>query len=250
MGFQLHGKQIEHSQHVIQKMLPCIPTHRPKKRSSGWNDCHRHRNGTTARPVSASENLHPITRRLKPARGLAVPHKRANPQQEPCPFVHTKSVAWPFWQVRTRVHMVFKTSYKTKLAVYWYANRTRYQKALKRSSLSWYWNVYKHKARRLCAEIWRMKASVGRIPACTCLCKLSERLVLCWLFEFFPYFEHEQLKRENNWESAFIYFQLIVLNISIVCHWKKKHIYSPGVNFPQNSCWYLAKRGPNTVKFP
>ena len=131
MGFQLHGKQIEHSQHVIQKMLPCIPTHRPKKRNSGWNECPRHRNGTTARPVSASENLHPITRRLKPARGLAVPHKRANPQQQPCPFVHTRSVAWPFWQVRTRVHMVFKTSYKTKLAVYWYANRTRYQKSFK-----------------------------------------------------------------------------------------------------------------------
>ena len=44
----------------------------------------------------------------------------------------------------------------------------------KRSSLSWYKNVYQHKARRhFCAEIWSLKASVGRIAAFACLCKFS-----------------------------------------------------------------------------
>ena len=77
-----------------------------------------------------------------------------------CQSLYTcRGVGWPFWQVRTQVHMVFKTSYKITFLLSLIHNcqftglftikRDIKKKLLKRSSLSWYRNISQHKARRL-----------------------------------------------------------------------------------------------------
>ena len=54
-----------------------------------------------------------------------------------------------------------------------------------------------------------IKASVGRIANCACAClsvRFGPRLVLCWLFEFFPYFDHDHGKGTTNyWPHIFIF---------------------------------------------
>ena len=69
-----------------------------------------------------------------------------------------RGVEWPFWQVRTWInisHMVSKTLYKITLLLsfntYFGILQACLQQNLivKRSSLSWYWNFHKHKARSL-----------------------------------------------------------------------------------------------------
>ena len=84
-----------------------------------------------------------------------------------------RGVGWPFWQLRTQVHMVFKTSYKitfllsfnTQLPVYRLVyNKTWYQKKLlKRSSLSWYRNIYQHKATRLFCKKLSLKKNTTSV---------------------------------------------------------------------------------------
>ena len=86
-----------------------------------------------------------------------------------------KGVAWPFWQLRTRVYMVLKTSYKIvffaflKYTIGSLQACSQYdmisKKLSKRSSLtwaSWYRNVYQHKERQLfCADIYVEFKSIG-----------------------------------------------------------------------------------------
>ena len=47
-----------------------------------------------------------------------------------------------------------------------------------------------------CAEIWSLKASVGRIAACACLCRFSAPFKS--FVEFSRYFDHEHGKGTNN----------------------------------------------------
>ena len=80
--------------------------------------------------------------------------KETEKQNEVC----NMGVAWPFWQVRKRVHMILKTSYKitfllsfnAKLVVYRlvYDRTWKKKKLLQRSSLSWYRNVFRSTRRR------------------------------------------------------------------------------------------------------
>ena len=80
--------------------------------------------------------------------------KETEKQNEVC----NMGVAWPFWQVRKRVHMILKTSYKitfllsfnAKLVVYRlvYDRTWKKKKLLQRSSFSWYRNVFRSTRRR------------------------------------------------------------------------------------------------------
>ena len=92
-------------------------------------------------------------------------------------------------------------------------------------------------------EIWSLKASVERIAVCACFCKFSARLVICWLFEFFPYFVHEHGKGTINSQHLFIFSCSEYLDLQSL----SLDICSLGVNFLQNSCWYHSKRAPNSL---
>ena len=97
--------------------------------------------------------------------------------------------------------------------------------------------------RLFCTEIWSLKASVERIAVCACFCKFSARLVICWLFEFFPYFVHEHGKGTINSQHLFIFSCSEYLDLQSL----SLDICSLGVNFLQNSCWYHSKRAPNSL---
>ena len=95
-----------------------------------------------------------------------------------------------------------------------------------------------------CAEIWSLKALVGRIAARARFRKFFARLVLCWLLSFSVISIKSSVKEQTIMIS--IYLFSIFLNIFNVCHWKQFYICSLGVNFLQNSCCYgvaLYKRG-------
>ena len=114
-------------------------------------------------------------------------------------------------------------------------------------SLSWSRNVYQHKKRRVfCAELWSLKALVERIAACECLCKFSALLLLCWLFEFLSsLILIMSTGKEQTIDSQHLFS--VVLNISKVCHWKKKpYICSPGVISWKNDSCYHVKHAPNS----
>ena len=89
-----------------------------------------------------------------------------------------------------------------------------------------------------CAEICGLKASVGRIAACACLCKPSASLVICWLLSF-------SLSLSTGKEQTIIVsisLFSVVVNICDVCHWKWYYICSLGVN---KSCQILFDTTPH-----
>ena len=96
-----------------------------------------------------------------------------------------------------------------------------------------------------CAEIWSLKALVGRIVAFACFRKFFARLVFCWLLSFSLISIKSSVKEQTIMAS--IYLFSVFLNIFNVCHWRQFYICSVGVNFLQKSCCYRATRAPNSL---
>ena len=96
-----------------------------------------------------------------------------------------------------------------------------------------------------CAEIWSLKALVGRIAARARFRKFFARLVLCWLLSFSVISIKSSVKEQTIMIS--IYLFSVFLNIFNVSHWKQFYICSLGVNFLQNSLCYGATRAPNSL---
>ena len=92
----------------------------------------------------------------------------------------------------------------------------------------------------LCAEIWSLKASVGRIAACACLCKFSSPFKSFVEFLSFSLTSIVSTGKERTIDSQhlFIFTELFWISLKLVIA-KKYYICSHGVNFLQNSCWDL-----------
>ena len=77
------------------------------------------------------------------------------------------------------------------------------------------------------AEIWSLKAMVGRISVCAWLCKFSASIVLCWLL-CVSFISIMKLIMEQTIivrVLVFIYLVSVVLTISNVFHWKRSYLF-------------------------
>ena len=74
------------------------------------------------------------------------------------------------------------------------------------------------------AEIWSLKAIVGRISACVWLCKFSASIVLYWLLCVSFISIMKLIMEQTIIVRALVFIYLFSVNISNAFHWKRFYI--------------------------